>query len=117
MLWLCVQIPRSFVNNYYYSHDPPADLTNERNEQWATLMRYFTYFGLCVATCVIFKNSVYAASAIGLAVGVYISLAEYYLYMNPAKSTAGGGGGGAVNVGPNGMDLGPIEDLIAASQP
>lgn len=49
-------------------------------------MRYFTYLGLCVATCVVLQNSVYAASAIGLAVAAYISLAEYYLYLNPAPA-------------------------------
>lgn len=62
------------------------DLSGERREQYSTYMRYFTYLGLCVATCVILQNSVYAASAIGLAVAVYISLAEYYLYLNPAPA-------------------------------
>lgn len=41
--------------------------------------RYATYFGLCVATCIIFQNNVYAASAIGLLVGLYISISEYIL--------------------------------------
>lgn len=66
-----------------------TDLTNERRETYSTYMRYVTYFGLCVATFVIFQNSVYAASAIGLGVGLYISLAEYYLYSNPGPKDGG----------------------------
>lgn len=65
-------------------------------------MRYFTYLGLCFATCVIFQSSVYAASAIGLAVALYISLAEYYLYLNPGQQEQ-----------PN-HGFGPIEQLVAA---
>lgn len=50
--------------------------------QWAqtsTLTRYLTYFGLCVATCIIFQKNVIVASVIGLAVAVYVSVSEYML--------------------------------------
>ncbi len=41
--------------------------------------RFFTYAGLCIATCIIFQRSVAVASTLGVVVAVYISLAEYYL--------------------------------------
>lgn len=43
------------------------------------LTRYLTYLGLCLATCIIFQRSMLFASIIGLAVGLYISVAEYML--------------------------------------
>ncbi|XP_051172044.1 cysteine-rich with EGF-like domain protein 2 [Leptopilina boulardi] len=39
--------------------------------------RYITYFGLVVATSIIFKRNIYAASFIGLLVGLYITVSEY----------------------------------------
>ncbi|KAK0074232.1 hypothetical protein PV326_012632, partial [Microctonus aethiopoides] len=42
-------------------------------------MRYATYLGLCIATCIILQRNVYAASVIGLIVGIYISLSEYFI--------------------------------------
>lgn len=39
--------------------------------------RYATYLGLCIATCIIFRRSVYLASLIGLFVAIYIGLSEY----------------------------------------
>lgn len=71
-----------------------TDLTNEKRESYVTFTRYLTYFGLCVATCVIFQSSTWAASAVGLAVGLYISVSEYWLHMNPQPVGGGGGGGG-----------------------
>lgn len=43
------------------------------------LTRYLTYAGLCVATCIVFQKNMVLAGIIGLSVGVYISVAEYYL--------------------------------------
>jgi len=39
--------------------------------------RYIVYFGLCIATCVIFSNNIYLASIIGVMVATYIAIAEY----------------------------------------
>ncbi|KAK7866283.1 hypothetical protein R5R35_007115 [Gryllus longicercus] len=43
------------------------------------LTRYLTYAGLCVATCIVFQKNMVLAGLIGLSVGIYISVAEYYL--------------------------------------
>lgn len=39
--------------------------------------RYATYFGLCLATCIIFRKNIFIASGIGLLVALYIGAAEY----------------------------------------
>ncbi|XP_054721878.1 cysteine-rich with EGF-like domain protein 2 [Uloborus diversus] len=39
--------------------------------------RYATYLGLCIATCIIFRRSMFLASIIGVFVAVYIGLSEY----------------------------------------
>ncbi len=39
--------------------------------------RYATYLGLCIATCIIFRRSMFLASIIGLFVAIYIGLSEY----------------------------------------
>ncbi len=44
-----------------------------------TNARYFTYGGLCIATAIIFQKSFAIASALGLAIAMYVSFAEYYL--------------------------------------
>ncbi|XP_063218653.1 protein disulfide isomerase crld-1 [Bacillus rossius redtenbacheri] len=41
------------------------------------LTRYLTYFGLCIATCIIFQKNPLMASIIGLCVALYISISEY----------------------------------------
>jgi hypothetical protein len=52
--------------------------------------RYATYFGLCVATCIIFRKNILIASFIGLMVAVYIGVAEYTIReappLNPAEN-------------------------------
>ncbi len=74
-------------------------MTNERRENWVTFTRYLTYLGLCIATCVILQSSTWAASAVGLAVALYISVSEYWLHTNPSPT--------ANNNGPR-----PLEDLF-----
>lgn len=59
------------------------DLTNENRQKLASTARYVTYFGLCVATCVIFQSSTWIASGVGLLVASYITLSEYWLQTNP----------------------------------
>lgn len=41
--------------------------------------RFFTYLGLCVATCIIFQKNPILASAIGLCVAIYVTVSEYML--------------------------------------
>ena len=43
---------------------------------YASPARYITYFGLCFVTCIIFRHNIYVASAIGLAVAMYIMASE-----------------------------------------
>lgn len=38
-----------------------------------------TYLGLAVATCIILQRNIYAASIIGLFVGIYITVSEYMI--------------------------------------
>lgn len=76
-----------------------TDMTNERRENYVTVTRYLTYLGLCIATCVILQSSTWAASAVGLAVALYISVSEYWLHMNPSPTSN--------NNGPR-----PFEDLF-----
>jgi len=51
------------------------------------ITRFLTYFGLCVATCVIFQSSTHIAYIVGAAVAVYIAASEYWLNTAP-KATA-----------------------------
>ena len=41
--------------------------------------RFFTYLGLCIATCIIFQKNPVLASAIGLCVAIYVTVSEYML--------------------------------------
>lgn len=56
-----------------------ADESVKWRELHVVLARYATYLGLCVATFIIFKRNVYAASVIGVLVAVYIGFSEYTL--------------------------------------
>lgn len=49
----------------------------------ANYYRYAIYAGLCISTCIIFNNSVYIASLVGLAVALYIGASEYVMSGNP----------------------------------
>ncbi|XP_011298434.1 cysteine-rich with EGF-like domain protein 2 [Fopius arisanus] len=60
-------------------------LGRKRTENMA---RYATYFGLCAATCIILQKNVYAASAIGLLVGLYISVSEYMIATTGVQNTS-----------------------------
>ncbi|XP_034936135.1 cysteine-rich with EGF-like domain protein 2 [Chelonus insularis] len=62
----------------------PDILGRKRHENMA---RYATYFGLCVATCIILQRNVYAASGIGLLVGLYISVSEYMIANSDIQHT------------------------------
>lgn len=55
------------------------DEASEQRDQYVNIMRLFTYFGLCIATCVIFQSSTHIAYIVGAAVAVYITASEYWL--------------------------------------
>ncbi len=46
--------------------------------------RYFTYFGLCIVTMIVFQRSLSMAAALGVVVAAYVSLSEYFL-MNRSR--------------------------------
>ncbi|KAL1130167.1 hypothetical protein AAG570_013105 [Ranatra chinensis] len=51
--------------------------------------RYFTYLGLCIATCIIFQKNTVIASVIGLSVAIYVSVSEYMLSTMHSQSHLG----------------------------
>lgn len=40
-------------------------------------LRYLTYLGMCLSTCIILQSSTTLAALVGLCVAAYISLSEY----------------------------------------
>lgn len=46
---------------------------------YSDITRYLTYGGLCFATYIIFQNSPWTASIIGICVAVYVTVSEYML--------------------------------------
>ncbi|XP_061394470.1 cysteine-rich with EGF-like domain protein 2 [Musca vetustissima] len=61
-----------------------TDDSNEKRDQYVNITRFLTYFGLCVATCVIFQSSTHIAYIVGAAVAIYIAASEYWLSSAPA---------------------------------
>lgn len=61
-----------------------VDDSNEKRDQYVNITRFLTYFGLCVATCVIFQSSTHIAYIVGAAVAIYIAASEYWLSSTPA---------------------------------
>lgn len=51
------------------------------------MMRYLTYAGLCLATCIIFQRSTILAAVIGVAVAIYMTVSEYMLSNPPTVNT------------------------------
>lgn len=49
-------------------------------------IRWVTYAGLFVATCIILRNNVYIASLVGFMVAIYIGVAEYTFPNTPLLS-------------------------------
>lgn len=78
----------SCANGYELRDGLCTDTTNEKRSQYVNLTRYLTYFGLCIATCVIFQSSTWIASIVGLAVAMYISVSEYWLHTTPDPATS-----------------------------
>lgn len=67
----------------FMSHTSSDD-SNEKRDQYVNITRFLTYFGLCVATCVIFQSSTHIAYIVGAAVAIYIAASEYWLSSTPA---------------------------------
>ncbi|XP_012265730.2 cysteine-rich with EGF-like domain protein 2 [Athalia rosae] len=63
-----------------------SDLLGRKRKE--NIARYSTYFGMCLATCIILQRNVYAASVIGLLVGVYISVSEYMIAFSTVQDTS-----------------------------
>lgn len=55
-----------------------------QNMEW---IRYFTYLGLCIATCIIFQKNTLIASFVGLSVAIYVSVSEYMLHKFSNQNT------------------------------
>ncbi|UXI16801.1 Lutropin-choriogonadotropic hormone receptor [Sarcoptes scabiei] len=45
-------------------------------QPYASPLRYMTYLGMCIVTCIIFRHNIFVASAIGIAVAIYIMASE-----------------------------------------
>ncbi|XP_017794462.1 PREDICTED: cysteine-rich with EGF-like domain protein 2 [Habropoda laboriosa] len=72
----------------YYKKDNlciNSDILGRKQQE--NVARYATYFGLCVATCIIFQRNIYIASVIGLLVGIYISVSEYMIAHSNVQDT------------------------------
>lgn len=59
------------------------------HESQMEMSRYVTYLGLCMATCIILRNNIYAASVIGVIVAFYIGIAEYTIGGNSLELIKG----------------------------
>lgn len=57
----------------------PKDLSSQQRDSYVNITRLLTYFGMCVATCVIFQSSTHIAYIVGGAVAIYIAASEYWL--------------------------------------
>lgn len=89
--------------NSNYIKSNIKDLSAQHRESFVNITRFLTYFGMCVATCVIFQSSTHIAYIVGGAVAIYIAASEYWL-----NSTA--------QVGPKPeIDTKQLEDLIMKS--
>ncbi|XP_026477458.1 cysteine-rich with EGF-like domain protein 2 [Ctenocephalides felis] len=59
-----------------------VDVSSQERSTYVSITRYLTYFGLCVATCIVLQSSTTLAALFGLAVAIYISVSEYMLKTN-----------------------------------
>ncbi|XP_039491441.1 cysteine-rich with EGF-like domain protein 2 isoform X1 [Drosophila santomea] len=57
------------------------DISAEQRSNYVSYTRMLTYFGMCVATCVIFQSSTHIAwgCIVGAAVAGYIAVSEYWI--------------------------------------
>jgi len=74
----------TFSNLLYLLNKKLLFLRGEGTKSWTDHLegeglRYLTYFGMCLSTCIIFQSSTSIAALVGLCVAVYISVSEYTL--------------------------------------
>ena len=83
------------ADGYVHNKEKSACISEETANRIFNLSntRFFTYAGLCIATCIIFQRSVVVAGGLGFVVAVYISVAEYYLQGATGELKPIGGGG------------------------
>ncbi|XP_001357092.2 cysteine-rich with EGF-like domain protein 2 isoform X1 [Drosophila pseudoobscura] len=74
---MCKQCADGFVLKDGKCQDQSA----EERDSYVNFTRLLTYFGMCVATCVIFQSSTHIGwgCVVGAAVAVYIAASEYWL--------------------------------------
>lgn len=78
----------SCATGYVMKEGICTDANVDKMDQTLAVSRYVTYAGLCLATCIIFRNNVYIASVIGLVVASYIGIAEYTVKQSPHFNSA-----------------------------
>uniref|UniRef100_A0A0K8WEN1 Cysteine-rich with EGF-like domain protein 2 n=2 Tax=Bactrocera latifrons TaxID=174628 RepID=A0A0K8WEN1_BACLA len=64
------------------------DESSDQRDQFVNITRLLTYFGLCIATCVIFQSSTHIAYIVGAAVAIYIAASEYWLSSTASQGAA-----------------------------
>lgn len=74
------------ADGYYLKDNICLDSSKKSRDKKLNMTRYMTYFGLCVATCIILQKSTYIAGVIGLAVAVYITVCEYMMITGKTNS-------------------------------
>ncbi|KAK6635664.1 hypothetical protein RUM44_000918 [Polyplax serrata] len=67
------------ADGYYMEDKVCVDEQKKTRDFKINMTRYITYFGLCMATCIVFQKNTLIASLIGLSVALYISVSEYML--------------------------------------
>ncbi|CAG9828297.1 unnamed protein product [Diabrotica balteata] len=82
---MCINCARGF----YKKDNVCVDQAEEKRRTIVSFSRYFTYLGLCVATCIIFPRNSYIAAVVGLAVACYITVSEYTLNSTHTIQTSG----------------------------
>ncbi|KAG5895488.1 hypothetical protein JTB14_011186 [Gonioctena quinquepunctata] len=74
------------ASGYYKKDGICVDSSDENRKNFVFFSRYFTYLGLCIATCIIFNKNTYLAAIVGSCVGIYITVSEYMLNTVPSPS-------------------------------
>ncbi|KAH8279615.1 hypothetical protein KR018_008346 [Drosophila ironensis] len=76
---------RKCADGYQLKEGKCLDTSSEQRDSYVSITRMLTYFGMCVATCVIFQSSAHIAwgCIVGAAVAVYIATSEYWLSTAP----------------------------------
>ncbi|XP_017844556.1 cysteine-rich with EGF-like domain protein 2 isoform X1 [Drosophila busckii] len=74
---------RKCADGYQLKDGKCQDVSSQQRDSYVNITRFLTYFGMCVATCVIFQSSTNIAYIVGGAVAIYIAASEYWLNTTP----------------------------------